>query len=105
MASLGGGKGLGTVLKVRVRSLLAWWARRGYYLLTMPGWGRRLRILTDWAVALVTRPDTGRIDLDAAAAPYGRERPLDRPRNTVASASASSRQAGAPHATTPVETG
>jgi NADH dehydrogenase len=103
MASLGAGKGLGTFLKVRMRGLLAWWARRGYYLLTMPGWGRRLRILTDWAVALVTRPDTGRIDLDAAAR-YGRELPPVGPRKPVATASASSRQAEAPHATTLVET-
>jgi NADH dehydrogenase len=89
MASLGAGKGLGTVLKVRVRGLLAWWARRGYYLLTMPGWGRRLRILADWAVALVTRPDTGRIDLDSASARYGRERHADGLRQPVAAISAS----------------
>ena len=50
MGSLGAGKGLGTFLKVRMRGLLAWWARRAYYLMTMPGWDRRFRILTDWAV-------------------------------------------------------
>src|SRR5262245_61252710 len=87
MASLGAGKGLGTFLKLRLRGLCAWWARRAYYLLTMPGWGRRFRILTDWAVALVTRPDTGRIDLDDAAAQYSREQ--DGPRKPVATISAS----------------
>jgi NADH:quinone reductase (non-electrogenic) len=89
MASLGAGKGLGTILKVRVRGLPAFWARRGYYLMTMPGWGRRLRILADWAVALVTRPDTGRIDLDDAVARYGRARHPDGPPKPAATNSAS----------------
>jgi NADH:ubiquinone reductase (H+-translocating) len=88
MASLGAGKGLGTILKVRVRGLPAFWARRGYYLMTMPGWGRRLRIVADWAVAMVTRPDTGRIDLDDAVARYGREHHADGPRQPVAANSA-----------------
>jgi NADH dehydrogenase len=104
MASLGAGKGLGTILKVRVRGLPAFWARRGYYLMTMPGWGRRIRILADWAVAMVTRPDTGRIDLEAAVAQYGREHHPDGPRKTVAATSASNQQAEAPHAATPVGT-
>jgi NADH dehydrogenase len=89
MASLGAGKGLGTVWKVRMRGLPAWFARRGYYLVSMPGWGRRLRILTDWAVAAVTRPDTGRIDLDDPTPRYGRERPPDGSRKPVATVSPS----------------
>lgn len=103
MASLGGGKGLGTILKVRVRGLPAFWARRGYYLMTMPGWGRRLRILADWAVATITRPDTGRIDLDTAAAQYGQEHRADGPRKPIATISASNQQSETPHAATPVE--
>src|SRR5947209_19643987 len=47
MGSLGHGKGFGQLLKVRVRGVLAWFVRRTYYLLQMPGWGRRLRILID----------------------------------------------------------
>jgi NADH dehydrogenase len=104
MASLGGGKGLGTILKVRVRGLPAFWARRGYYLMTMPGWGRRLRILADWAVAMVTRPDTGRIDLDSAAIQYRQEHRPNELRQAVATISASTPQAEAAHATTPVGT-
>ncbi|MDB5309298.1 MAG: Pyridine nucleotide-disulfide oxidoreductase, FAD/NAD(P)-binding domain protein [Gemmataceae bacterium] len=73
MASLGPGKGLGTLLNLRMRGLLAWWVRRGYYLMTMPGWDRRLRILADWAVALVARPDVGKIDLDAETARFVRD--------------------------------
>jgi NADH dehydrogenase len=104
MASLGAGKGLGTILKVRVRGLPAFWARRAYYLMTMPGWGRRLRVLADWAVATVTRPDTGRIDLESAAAQYGREHRPVGPRQPVTTTSASNQQAEAPDAATPVET-
>jgi len=103
MASLGAGKGFGTILKVRVRGLPAFWARRAYYLMTMPGWGRRLRILADWAVSLVTRPDTGRIDLAAAAVHYGREQRHVGPRNLGATISAPKQQAEA-HAPVTVET-
>jgi NADH dehydrogenase len=85
MASLGPGKGLGKFLKVRMRGLLAWWVRRTYYLLTMPGWGRRLRILSGWAVAMVTRPDTGKIDLDPEVARRGREDRPDEPPKPAAS--------------------
>jgi hypothetical protein len=59
--------------------------------MTMPGWGRRLRIVADWSVALVTRPDTGRIDLDEAVARYGREHHTDGPQQPVAPTPASNR--------------
>ena len=41
----------------------AWWLRRTYYLLQMPRWDRRLRIVLDWTVALFFRPDITKIDL------------------------------------------
>jgi NADH dehydrogenase len=73
MGSLGHGKAFGQLLKVRVRGVLAWIVRRTYYLLQMPGWGRRLRILIDWAFALLSRPDVGKISLDSEAALLLRE--------------------------------
>jgi NADH dehydrogenase len=63
MASLGHSKGLAQLMKLRVRGFLAWVVRRNYYLMTMPGWRRRLRIMIDWAVALVFRPDIVKMDL------------------------------------------
>jgi NADH dehydrogenase len=63
MGSLGHNKAFGQLLKVRVRGALAWFVRRTYYLLQMPGWGRRLRIMIDWAFALLFRPDVVKIDL------------------------------------------
>ena len=65
MGSLGHGKAFGQLLKVRVRGVLAWFVRRTYYLLQMPGWRRRLRIMIDWAFALLFRPDVAKIDLDS----------------------------------------
>jgi hypothetical protein len=35
----------------------AWWIRRTYYLLQMPRWDRRLRIVLDWTVGLFFRSD------------------------------------------------
>ena len=55
----------GQLLKVRVRGVLAWFVRRTYYLLQMPGWRRRLRIMIDWTFALLFRPDVAKIDLDS----------------------------------------
>ena len=68
MGSLGHGKGFGQLLKVRVRGFPAWFVRRTYYLLQMPGWGRRLRIMIDWTFALLFRPDIVKVGLDSEAA-------------------------------------
>ena len=65
MGSLGHGKAFGQLLKVRVRGVLAWFVRRTYYLLQMPGWRRRVRIMIDWFFALLFRPDVVKISLDS----------------------------------------
>jgi NADH dehydrogenase len=74
MGSLGHSKGFGQLLKMRVRGLVAWFVRRTYYLLQMPGWGRRFRIMIDWTFALLFRPDIVKFSLD-------REE-IERPDNT-----------------------
>ena len=73
MGSLGHGKAFGQLLKVRVRGVVAWLVRRTYYLLQMPGWRRRLRIMIDWTFALLFRPDVVKISLDSEAASILRE--------------------------------
>jgi NADH dehydrogenase len=65
MGSLGHSRAFGQLLKVRVRGIPAWFVRRTYYLLQMPGWGRRLRIMIDWTFALLFRPDIVKIGLDS----------------------------------------
>jgi NADH dehydrogenase len=63
MASLGHSRGVAQVMGVRLRGFVAWWLRRSYYLLQMPRWDRRLRIVLDWTVALFFRPDITKVDL------------------------------------------
>jgi NADH dehydrogenase len=79
MGSLGHGKAFGELLGARVRGVLAWFVRRTYYLLQMPGWGRRLRIMIDWTFALLYRPDIVNISLDSEAAFLLREAAADSP--------------------------
>ena len=73
MGSLGHGKAFGQLLKARVRGVLAWFVRRTYYLLQMPGWRRRLRIMIDWSFALLFRPDVVKINLDSEVVEHIRE--------------------------------
>ncbi len=73
MGSLGHSKAFGQLLKVRLRGFPAWFVRRTYYLLQMPGWGRRLRIMIDWTFALLFRPDIVKISLDSETALLLRE--------------------------------
>jgi NADH dehydrogenase len=65
MGSLGHNKAFALMLKVRVRGVLAWFVRRSYYLMQMPGWVRRFRIMIDWAFALLFRPDIVKISPDS----------------------------------------
>ena len=76
MGSLGHGKAFGQLLGVRVRGVLAWFIRRTYYLLQMPGWRRRLRIMIDWTFALLFRPDDVKISLDSEEVAGADSRPL-----------------------------
>jgi NADH dehydrogenase len=63
MAALGHSRAVAQVLGVRFTGFPAWWLRRTYYLLQMPRWDRRLRIVLDWTVALFFRPDITKVDL------------------------------------------
>jgi len=46
-------------------SIVAWLVRRTYYLLQMPGKGRRLRIISEWTFALLFRLEIVKISLDS----------------------------------------
>jgi NADH dehydrogenase len=63
MAALGRTSAVAKVFGMRLTGFPAWWLRRTYYLLQMPRWDRRLRIVLDWTVALFFRPDITKIDL------------------------------------------
>ncbi len=68
MGSLGRNKAFGEFFGIRVRGVAAWFVRRTYYLMQMPGWGRRLHIIIDWTFAMFFRPDIVKISLDTEVA-------------------------------------
>jgi NADH dehydrogenase len=53
VAELGHNRAVAITLGVRWRGLPAWLIARTYHLLLMPGFGRKLRLLMDWNVALL----------------------------------------------------
>jgi NADH:quinone reductase (non-electrogenic) len=53
VAELGRNQAVAITLGIRWRGLPAWLIARTYHLLLMPGFGRRLRLLADWNVALL----------------------------------------------------
>ena len=67
MASLGHTRAVARIFGVRVTGFPAWWVRRTYYLMQMPRWDRRLRIVLDWTVALFFRPDITKVDVGMPA--------------------------------------
>ena len=70
LAALGHYDGVGRVWKFKLRGFLAWFAWRTYYLMQMPRWERRIRIMMDWTVALLFKNDVVKLDL------FGTEHPL-----------------------------
>jgi NADH dehydrogenase len=73
MGSLGHSRAFGQLVKLRVYGVPAWFVRRTYYLLQMPGWSRRLRIMIDWTFALLFRPDIVKVSLDSETVSLLRE--------------------------------
>jgi NADH dehydrogenase len=63
LASLGHYKGVGRVMKVKIKGFVAWWVWRTYYLFQMPQWNRRFRIMLDWTIALLFKNDVAKLDL------------------------------------------
>ena len=72
LAALGHYDGVGRVMRVKLRGFLAWWVWRTYYLMQMPRFERRLRIVLDWTIALLFKNDVVKLDL------FGDEHPLRR---------------------------
>jgi NADH dehydrogenase len=77
MGSLGHSKGFAQLLNLGVHGFPAWFMRRTYYLMQMPGWARRLRVIVDWTFALFLRPDIVKLNLDSETAILLREAALD----------------------------
>src|SRR3954447_12025137 len=73
MGSLGHCEAFGQLLRVPLRGFPAWFVRRTYYLLQMPTWRRRLRILIDWTFALLFPPDVVKISLNSEEVEHRRQ--------------------------------
>src|SRR4029079_16430163 len=62
LAALGHYRGVGRIRSWRIYGFFAWWAWRSYYLMQMPQWSRRFRIMIDWTVALLFKNDVVQLD-------------------------------------------
>jgi NADH dehydrogenase len=72
LAALGHYKGVGNVMKLRIYGFFAWWVWRSYYLMQMPQWSRRIRIMLDWTIALFFKNDIVELQL------FGEEHPAEK---------------------------
>lgn len=79
LAALGHYDGVGRVWKFKLRGFAAWWVWRSYYLMQMPRWERRFRIMLDWTIALLFKNDIVKLDL------FGEEHPVRRRRRITSS--------------------
>ena len=57
VATLGRYKGIANVFGVPLKGFLGWWVTRTYHLYQLPLLSRKLRVVTDWTVALFFRRD------------------------------------------------
>lgn len=74
LASLGHFSGVGKLSPtggraIKITGFLAWWVWRTYYMMQMPRFERRLRLVIDWTVALFFKNDVVKLDL------YGKTHP------------------------------
>ena len=59
--TLGRGRGVAQVRSWVFTGWLAWWMGRSYHLLMLPGWARRLRIVSDWTLGLFFARDVSQL--------------------------------------------
>jgi NADH dehydrogenase len=69
VATLGRHKGIADVLGVRLRGFLGWFVCRTYHLYQLPLLTRKLRVVTDWTVALFFRRDIAELGMLGHPAP------------------------------------
>jgi NADH dehydrogenase len=73
VATLGRYKGIADVLGLRLRGFPGWFVTRTYHLFQLPLVSRKLRVVTDWTVALFFRRDIA--ELSMLGRPTGLETP------------------------------
>ena len=63
VATLGRHKGIADVTGLKFRGFLGWWITRTYHLYQLPLISRKLRVVTDWTVALLFRRDIAELSM------------------------------------------
>lgn len=63
VATLGRHKGIADVMGLELRGFLGWWVTRTYHLYQLPLLSRKLRVVTDWTVALLFRRDIAELGM------------------------------------------
>ncbi|GJL62281.1 MAG: hypothetical protein NPIRA04_09350 [Nitrospirales bacterium] len=63
MATIGHHKGVCSIFGMRFSGFFAWWLTRTVHLLKLPGFDRKLRVVTDWTFELFFPPDLNYWDL------------------------------------------
>jgi NADH dehydrogenase len=69
VATLGRHKGIAEVLGLRLRGFIGWFVTRTYHLYQLPLLTRKLRVVTDWTVALLFRRDIAELGMLGHPAP------------------------------------
>jgi NADH dehydrogenase len=69
VATLGRHKGIADILGLRLRGFLGWFVTRTYHLYQLPLLTRKLRVVTDWTVALFFRRDIAELGMLGHPAP------------------------------------
>jgi NADH dehydrogenase len=63
LVSVGRFKAVGDVLGVKVSGLVGWFLWRSYYLLRLPTIDRRIRVMIDWTLDLILKPDIVQVSM------------------------------------------
>jgi NADH dehydrogenase len=63
VATLGRHRGIADVMGVHLRGFPGWWVTRTYHLSQLPLFSRKLRVVSDWTVALFFRRDIAELSL------------------------------------------
>jgi NADH:ubiquinone reductase (H+-translocating) len=77
VATLGRYKGTADVLGVRLHGFPGWFVTRTYHLFQLPLVSRKLRVVSDWTVALFFRRDIAELSMLGAHEPLDESRGLD----------------------------
>jgi NADH dehydrogenase len=63
VATLGQHKGIAEVMGLKFRGFLGWWITRTYHLYQLPLFSKKLRVVTDWTVALFFKRDIAELSM------------------------------------------